>query len=335
MSNYNHGKFLHESVQAILNQSYQPCEFIIIDDASTDNSVEIVRDFANKYPVIQLITNDTNKGILYNASRLVELSTGDYIYGAAADDQILPGFLEKSMNLLLEYPEAGICSCKGYTVDEDGNNKRAVPMPFISKAPCYLSKVRARNFMTKYGCWIWGSTVIYRREALIATGGFRRELAGYCDGFVSEAIALNYGACFIPEHMTVFRLSSTSYSSKSAATLELRTAMFSRATFLRRTEFRDIYPPKYVTRIESSQNCSLLELMWDEHIQNFRSQLNVIFAANSSQLAIAQKIVTGLHFFCRGIFTLFLGSPTWRIRSLLRRCSFKLKAFLFPGFPDE
>ena len=49
MGNYNHAHYLVESIPAILNQSFRPKEFIIIDDASTDNSVEIIEGFAKSY----------------------------------------------------------------------------------------------------------------------------------------------------------------------------------------------------------------------------------------------------------------------------------------------
>jgi len=54
MSNYNHSRFLPEALDAIVNQSRQPDEFIIIDDASTDNSVEIIQSYASRYPFIKL-----------------------------------------------------------------------------------------------------------------------------------------------------------------------------------------------------------------------------------------------------------------------------------------
>ena len=53
--NYNHGNFINEQVEAIVNQTYKCHEIIIIDDKSTDNSVEIINKIIDKYPFIKLI----------------------------------------------------------------------------------------------------------------------------------------------------------------------------------------------------------------------------------------------------------------------------------------
>ncbi len=72
MPNYNHGEFLPGSVQAILDQSCQPIEFIIVDDGSTDNSMDILNKFADLNPVIKLLENDVNKGHVYTFKRALE-----------------------------------------------------------------------------------------------------------------------------------------------------------------------------------------------------------------------------------------------------------------------
>ena len=81
VSNYNHAKYLPCFFQSILNQSYQPKEIIIIDDASTDNSVEIIEEFASKNPIVKFVRNQTNqKPIICYYQIGWELATGDYIF---------------------------------------------------------------------------------------------------------------------------------------------------------------------------------------------------------------------------------------------------------------
>ena len=60
--NYNHGHFINEQIESIVNQTYKCHEIIIIDDKSTDNSVEIINKIIDKYPFIKLIQNKKNIG---------------------------------------------------------------------------------------------------------------------------------------------------------------------------------------------------------------------------------------------------------------------------------
>src|SRR5438874_2539922 len=108
--NYNHGKLLPSAINAIVQQSVPPFEIIIIDDGSTDNSVEVIKELARRQPTIKFYQNDQNRGVSFTLNRGIDLASGDYAYFPGADDEILPGFFEKSLALLAQHPEAGI-SC--------------------------------------------------------------------------------------------------------------------------------------------------------------------------------------------------------------------------------
>src|SRR5438128_5853882 len=83
--NYNHSAFLPRALTALGEQSKQLLEAIIIDDGSTDNSVEIIERFATKYPAIKLHRNVKNQGSLVSVATGISLAKGDYLYfGAAA-----------------------------------------------------------------------------------------------------------------------------------------------------------------------------------------------------------------------------------------------------------
>jgi glycosyltransferase involved in cell wall biosynthesis len=109
MPNYNHSRYLPKSLDALANRERPPEELIVIDDGSTDDSWSIIQDFAARYPFIRALKNDQNRGAEFTVSRALDLATGDYVCGAAADDFVKPGFVEKSMALLARYPQAGLC----------------------------------------------------------------------------------------------------------------------------------------------------------------------------------------------------------------------------------
>jgi len=211
MPNYNHGKFIGEALEAILSQSFRPLEVIVIDDASSDNSVEIINKFAKQDPIMRLIRNEKNIGAVHNAIKLLELARGDYVYGASADDKILPGYFEKSMHLLQQYPKAGLCCSdpiffNGETgvISENRFN--------VTDKPCYFSPHILEGLIKKTPFWIAGNTSIVKREAFFEAGGYIPELKWHCDWFALLVIAFRYGICYIPEPLAAVRVLPNSYS---------------------------------------------------------------------------------------------------------------------------
>jgi glycosyltransferase involved in cell wall biosynthesis len=323
MTNYNHAHFLPEAVQSILDQSYQPCELIIIDDASTDNSFEILQGFAQKYPFIRLIRNEQNKGILYNLQRLLELASGDYFVGLASDDKFLPGYLEKSMRLLQQYPQAGFCSTPTRLIDESGKDLGLAPTPIISNQPCFLSPSESLQILRQHGHWFPGNTSVYRRQALIEAGGYIPELRSYCDGFISEVLALKYGACFIPEPLGAWRWLGTGYFSKTMTDIDLSQEIMNRAKHLMQTTYRDLFPPDYIAIWEkhwlyTTSVCVLKNLQHEQttYLANLNrlfpslTLLDRLFFAGQRALMQAQYGSARLYLFAR------LRRKTWE---LLRR----------------
>jgi glycosyltransferase involved in cell wall biosynthesis len=212
MTNYNHGKYLSEALEAILNQSFKPKEIIIVDDASTDDSVRIIEGFVEKYPNLQLLTNDKNMGTLYSINRALKMASGDYVYSAAADDKILPGFFEKSMGLLEKYPQAGLCFSEPLYYDESKDTYFKETLN-ISDRPCFLSSQNMATLLRHKYFLLAGHSSIIKRGSLLKAGGYIPELKWHCDWFASYVVAFREGICYLPENLAYLRLSSRSYSS--------------------------------------------------------------------------------------------------------------------------
>ncbi len=100
---YNAGNFLMEAIESILNQTYQNFEFIIVDDASTDNSWKIIQKYAKKYPkkikAFQL-KKTLNRGGDACANFALKKAKGKYIARMDADDIAHPKRLEKEVDFL-------------------------------------------------------------------------------------------------------------------------------------------------------------------------------------------------------------------------------------------
>ena len=127
LGNYTEGPNIKRSLQKILSQSLRPDEIIIIDDCSTDNSIEIIQEIIKDEPEIRLIQNEKNIGTCASLNRIVHEASCEYFHLVGTDDFVLPGFYEKSMNLLSQYPQAGLCSAIVQCQDIKGENLRFDP----------------------------------------------------------------------------------------------------------------------------------------------------------------------------------------------------------------
>ncbi len=97
---YNAEKFIHKRIENLLSQTFTDFELIISDNRSTDNSVKICKEFMKKDPRIKLHIQNNNIGQLKNFNFVLEQALGEYFIWVAADDLLLPEFLEKNFNIL-------------------------------------------------------------------------------------------------------------------------------------------------------------------------------------------------------------------------------------------
>lgn len=97
---YNAGDFLVDSIESILDQTYDNFEFIIVDDASTDNSWQIIQTYAQKDNRIKAFQNDKNSGVSSTTNFAISKTKGQFIARMDADDVSFPNRLEKQLNFL-------------------------------------------------------------------------------------------------------------------------------------------------------------------------------------------------------------------------------------------
>jgi glycosyltransferase involved in cell wall biosynthesis len=122
-SSYNHQKFVKESLQSILNQTYKHIQIIVIDDCSTDNSVEVIEQFTKEHSEIIFIKNKTNLGLTKSVTNAMNYVKGAFFIDLAADDILLPNCIETQLNsfknsrfknLAIVYGNAELITEEGY-----------------------------------------------------------------------------------------------------------------------------------------------------------------------------------------------------------------------------
>lgn len=119
---YNGEKFLKEAIDSILNQTFEDFELIISDNASTDNTEAICREYAAKDSRIRYYRNQQNLGAAKNYNNVFELSKSKFFKWANHDDIHAPEFLEKCLNALEQNSSAVLAFPKSILIDEHGEH---------------------------------------------------------------------------------------------------------------------------------------------------------------------------------------------------------------------
>ena len=250
--NYNHARYISEALESVLSQSYEPAEVIVVDDGSTDSSVEIIESFAKKHPVVRLIRNKKNMGLFYSLDLALKNVSCEYTITLASDDIFLPELFEKQMGILEKYPEACMCCCDSLTRFERTGaeiiNKRG-----LSGKACYLTAEELTGIMRRKIVYLSGFGTIFKKRELSGTGFFP-ELKWSGDRIYATMIALRSGLCYVPEPLAVYRCVEGSYSVKGVKDREKHDEVLKNIFELLKTpRYSDVLP-------EFKRSCALASL---------------------------------------------------------------------------
>lgn len=139
VASYNYARFLSETIESILKQTYTNYEIIIVDDGSTDNSIEVIKYYLSKNENIRFYmhSNNENKGLPCTIKLGVEMSHGDYIAFCESDDVWHSQYLEKKIGIINSYRDVKIIS---NNVELFGNKE------FVQSRGSYVSDVHSFLF---------------------------------------------------------------------------------------------------------------------------------------------------------------------------------------------
>jgi glycosyltransferase involved in cell wall biosynthesis len=213
LPNFNHGAYIGRALNALLAQDVLPDEVVVIDDASRDSSAAIIREYSEKHPCIHPIFNSENRGVVGALQQGLAIARGTYVYLAAADDWVTPGFFARSLKLLTEHQQADLACADAILVDgHTGEFRGYRPVIRPSFHSRFVDPAAARQLLAKTDNWIWTGSALFRRAAVLAAGGLDPDLRSFADGFLARKIALTSGFCYTPQVGLHCSLFSTGFS---------------------------------------------------------------------------------------------------------------------------
>jgi glycosyltransferase involved in cell wall biosynthesis len=221
LPNYNHARLIGRALGALLAQGRAADEVIVIDDGSTDDSVRVINRFATKAPSIRVLSNPSNIGVIPTLQRGLQAARSKYIYFAAADDWVAPGFFELALRRLEADPGVGLFCGEAMLVDGRNNRPFAV-RPAVRPRMCAgrIDAPRVSQLLRSTDNWILTGSAIFRREYVDWAGGFDERLGSFADGFIARKIALRFGFVFEPKVVATWVVFPDSVSRKTALELQ-------------------------------------------------------------------------------------------------------------------
>ncbi|MDC0335713.1 glycosyltransferase family 2 protein [Pseudodesulfovibrio sp.] len=206
--NYNHGDRIGDSLDSILSQSVQPDEVIVLDDGSTDDSVAVLKEYEARHDHIRLILLEENRGVVSGCNVLFKEARGEYIHGFPADDIVLPGAYERSMEQLKANPGAGVCCADYLMVDTVSGDLEQYRLGWRDQAG-FMSPAEFAEQCK--GWWVPSFTSFIKRDALAEAGYFHEDLEWHCDWFAYFVVAFRHGVCHVPAPFAARRRHGDAY----------------------------------------------------------------------------------------------------------------------------
>jgi glycosyltransferase involved in cell wall biosynthesis len=219
---FDQAHFLAEAIESALGQTVPPDELIVVDDGSRDNTLAI----AGRYPEVTAIRRP-NRGVAASRNAGMAAATGEHLLFLDADDRLLPHALEVGVAALSARPSVAFVFGTSRDIATDGATTGGEGQPRVDQDH-YLHLLER--------CYIWsGSSILFRRAAIEAVGGFDQSLRAGDDYDLYLRLARRYPIYCHEEMVTEYRRHGANTTRDAAVVLESQLAVLDR----QRGELRD------------------------------------------------------------------------------------------------
>jgi glycosyltransferase involved in cell wall biosynthesis len=168
MSVYNSAPYLREAIESTLAQTYKDFEFLIVDDGSKDNSLEIVREYEKKDSRIRVLAHP-NWGVARSLNDAVQHARYDWLFRMDPDDVMVPNRLERQLDFLSKNPDLAVASSLVYLIDGNGRSIGKSRSPYTTRKA--VSKAIASTSLIGFH----HPAAAIRKSVFESVGGYRQE----------------------------------------------------------------------------------------------------------------------------------------------------------------
>jgi glycosyltransferase involved in cell wall biosynthesis len=193
MTAYNEARFIHDAVQSVQDQTYQPAELLLIDNGSTDDTVAIAQSVGGAVPV-RVLSNTQMPSVVAARNLGLREAGSEWIATLDADDVWMPEKLERQRQFIESWTghwPIAVLGVKGRHINEAGKDVGMFDLG-VTTAEAYWALVESDNVAI-----IGHSAALFRRDAALTVGGYREESLGAEDVELWDRIAWSLGGVVI------------------------------------------------------------------------------------------------------------------------------------------
>lgn len=212
MPAHNAEKYIRSAIKSILNQTFKKFELIIINDASTDKTLDIIKSFSRKDPRVKLISNDTRLDIASSLNKGISMASSNIIARMDADDISLPQRLELQYKLINSSKNIAVVGANIVLIDEDGNEMATRSYPTSSR--------ELKGCLFKYSPFAH-PVVMFRRDVFEEVGQYNPKYSPTEDLDLWFRLGSKYEFGSIPKPLLKYRLYEKSSSHTGLKEVEI------------------------------------------------------------------------------------------------------------------
>lgn len=195
---FNAGRYLHQAIESVLEQDYGDLDVVIIDDASTDRSPEVIRQYAERDSRIRAVFHEDNYGLADTLNEGLTLTRHLYVARMDQDDVSLPHRVRTQLEFAQKNPDLAVVGSFVYHMGATRERDRLVRLP--------RTDPEIREALTTYNC-MYHPTVLLKRDAMLGVGGYRREFKNAEDYDLWLRVSTDHRLANIPEPLIRYRFS--------------------------------------------------------------------------------------------------------------------------------
>ena len=257
---YNGQAFLRECMDSVLSQTFTDFEIVVVDDHSSDSTVEILEEYRTRDPRIRVSKNPRNLGLVGNWNRCVELAHGEWIKFVFQDDLVSPTCLEKLVSACGTGFPMAVCR-RNIIFDAETEVLQPVYRKYLDTytienvfpGATEISAERFREDVLDYLDWNFigePNTVLLRKDIFLRYGPFHPRLIQLCDYEYWIRVAIHTGFIYVPETLATFRVHRNASSVITGELQGSRKDLIDKVLLWNEFTFNPLYTPLRVAASE-------------------------------------------------------------------------------------
>jgi len=221
LATYNGEKYIKEQLESIINQSFKDFEILILDDKSEDNTLEIIKDYENKYNFIRVIQNKKRVGVIKNFEKGISLTNGDFIALSDQDDIWEKDKLLVQYNAIKKYKIPAMVHSDLSIINEKGEK---ICNSFFKKKGYFFPKKKSVDILISRS-GVMGNTIMFNKQLKSLILPFYKEIPMH-DYYIGVIAELYGKRITLNQKLVRYRIHSSNIGNKQKNLKEKITGFF-------------------------------------------------------------------------------------------------------------